>query len=523
MKILLIEDEIMLAEAVAHVLRKNNYSVDMAHDGVYGLDCALTDTYDVIILDIMLPQKDGISVLRELRREGIKSRVIMLTAKSQTEDKITGLDAGADDYLSKPFQVPELLARLRALLRRKGELHDKGMLRYKNILFDPHTLLVRKDSITVKLTLKESQILEMLIALMAVISYKAQETRLENILLIVPGRPAQEPVDIGKLEDRNGSGYFLTYEVNRAGVISALNKNTKVIVTETNGFYADVMQKPLIAGAFFTKTAQDEGKKLAVLNRKAAFKILGDMQAIGNDIKIDGERFTVCGVMADGDKTNSKVYVPFQVGQEFSTQAEQGFSAPGTFMASIGQGGLLAEEDVKSRMRKLAANGTDYEFYLLGDFIQAIHTKTFFSIKCAALAALFCCWVWGAARLRRRMKRLRTLHERYDFAELWREGQRDIVCGLLDAAVLAAAFALAAALIIRGVRDMLFLADMKITIDTSYQTGFFHPVSRINKLSVYAHFAFWGYIGILSALCALYILTRHKASMLADMIKTDEF
>jgi DNA-binding response OmpR family regulator len=164
MKILLVEDEIMLAEAITQVLRNNNYSVDIAQDGEYGLDCALTGIYDIIILDLMLPKKDGISVLRELRREGIKSHVILLTAKSQMEDKVTGLDSGADDYLAKPFQIPELLARLRALLRRKGELYVGGILSYKDIEFDPHKLKVKKESNVLKLTLKESQILELLIA-----------------------------------------------------------------------------------------------------------------------------------------------------------------------------------------------------------------------------------------------------------------------------------------------------------------------------------------------------------------------
>ena len=122
MKILIVEDEIMIAEAVAQVLRKNNYSVDIAADGEDGLDCALSGIYDAVILDIMLPKRDGLSVLKLLRESKIPVPVILLTAKSQTEDKVQGLDFGADDYLEKPFQMEELLARLRALTRRKGEL-----------------------------------------------------------------------------------------------------------------------------------------------------------------------------------------------------------------------------------------------------------------------------------------------------------------------------------------------------------------------------------------------------------------
>ena len=99
MKILIVEDEIMIAEAVAQVLRKNNYSVDIAADGEDGLDCALSGIYDAVILDIMLPKRDGLSVLKLLRESKIPVPVILLTAKSQTEDKVQGLDFGADDYL----------------------------------------------------------------------------------------------------------------------------------------------------------------------------------------------------------------------------------------------------------------------------------------------------------------------------------------------------------------------------------------------------------------------------------------
>ena len=107
MKILIVEDEIMIAEAVAQVLRKNNYSADIAADGEDGLDCALSGIYDAVILDIMLPKRDGLSVLKLLRESKISVPVILLTAKSQTEDKVQGLDFGADDYLEKPFQMDE--------------------------------------------------------------------------------------------------------------------------------------------------------------------------------------------------------------------------------------------------------------------------------------------------------------------------------------------------------------------------------------------------------------------------------
>lgn len=162
MRILLVEDEKQLAEAVAQVLRNNNYTVDLAHDGERGLDSALSAIYDIVILDIMLPKMNGLDVLKALRRGKIDVPVILLSAKGETEDKVKGLDSGADDYLPKPFKIEELLARLRALGRRKGELMPEGVLSYGDIELNPNTLHVYCGKKTYKLTLKESQLLELL-------------------------------------------------------------------------------------------------------------------------------------------------------------------------------------------------------------------------------------------------------------------------------------------------------------------------------------------------------------------------
>lgn len=163
MRLLMVEDEKYMAEAVAQVLKKNNYSVDLAYNGEDGLDCGLSSIYDIIILDIMLPKMDGISILRELRRNGIETPVILLTAMGEVEDKVRGLDSGADDYLAKPFHTDELLARLRALARRKTELIKDGILKYGDIKLNPHTLQLECGNKEMVLTLKESQLLELLI------------------------------------------------------------------------------------------------------------------------------------------------------------------------------------------------------------------------------------------------------------------------------------------------------------------------------------------------------------------------
>jgi DNA-binding response OmpR family regulator len=162
MRILMVEDEKYIAEPLAQILKRNNYSVDLAFDGEYGLDCAVSNIYDVIILDIMLPKKDGLTVLREARQNGIETPILLLTAKSQLEDKVRGLDHGADDYLAKPFQADELLARLRALTRRKSELRHDGVIRFADVSFNPNTLMLVCKENEIKLSLKESQILELL-------------------------------------------------------------------------------------------------------------------------------------------------------------------------------------------------------------------------------------------------------------------------------------------------------------------------------------------------------------------------
>lgn len=164
MRILIVEDELHLAEALTQILKKNNYTVDAVNDGESGLDNALSNIYDLILLDIMLPKMDGISILKKLRKEGISTPVILLTAKGEISDKVVGLDSGADDYLAKPFATEELLARIRALSRRKGEVLPDNTLKFGDIELNTANLKLSKGSKDVKLILKESELLEFLIA-----------------------------------------------------------------------------------------------------------------------------------------------------------------------------------------------------------------------------------------------------------------------------------------------------------------------------------------------------------------------
>ena len=163
LKLLLVEDENKLVDSLSHLLKKNGFAVDAALDGQSGLELACTDMYDVIVLDRMLPKQDGIAVLKEFRSLGYDTPVLFLTAKDSPEDRAEGLDAGADDYLVKPFFSVELLARLKALIRRRDKSLSETILTAGDLVLNPLRCQVIKGNEVIQLTLKESQLLEMLI------------------------------------------------------------------------------------------------------------------------------------------------------------------------------------------------------------------------------------------------------------------------------------------------------------------------------------------------------------------------
>ena len=162
MRLLLIEDEVMLSDALVYILRKNNYSVDAVYDGIEGEEMAETQIYDVIILDRMLPGKNGLDVLKDIRKNKIQTPVIILTAMDSISNRVEGLDNGADDYLVKPFSTEELLARIRALGRRHVDFIQDENIKLASLIFDPQKGQIKCRGNTVKLTTKESQLLELL-------------------------------------------------------------------------------------------------------------------------------------------------------------------------------------------------------------------------------------------------------------------------------------------------------------------------------------------------------------------------
>lgn len=160
MRLLIAEDELDLAEALTVFFQKNHFSVDAVNDGADAYEYAVSGEYDAIILDVMMPKMNGIDVLRRLRAEGIKTPVMMLTAKGMKDDRITGFNAGADDYLPKPFEPDELICRVRAMLRR-GENYRPSALSFGDLSLDPSNGLLSCADRSVRLSGREYQVMEL--------------------------------------------------------------------------------------------------------------------------------------------------------------------------------------------------------------------------------------------------------------------------------------------------------------------------------------------------------------------------
>lgn len=163
MKILVVEDEYSLADAIAETLKKENFIVKIETNGEDGEDEALTDVYDLILLDVMLPRKNGFEILRTLRQEKIKTPVIMLTAKSEISDKLNGLENGADDYITKPFHMKELVARIKVILKRKADMEDTNKLQFGNLNLDLRTGKIICGDNEISINGKELDLLEILL------------------------------------------------------------------------------------------------------------------------------------------------------------------------------------------------------------------------------------------------------------------------------------------------------------------------------------------------------------------------
>ncbi len=159
MRVLLVEDSVSLTDALESVLKREKFTVEIAHDGEEGVAYAETGVYDVILMDVMMPVKSGIEATRELRAKKINTPIIMLTALSEESDKIAGLDCGADDYITKPFSMSELLARIRAVTRRKGDIILDDGLSYGGVTLNLYTYMLSSGEKSIKLSKKEAEII----------------------------------------------------------------------------------------------------------------------------------------------------------------------------------------------------------------------------------------------------------------------------------------------------------------------------------------------------------------------------
>jgi two-component system copper resistance phosphate regulon response regulator CusR len=229
MRLLLVEDDARIARFVAKGLREQGYAVDVAANGDDALYQAEINTYDVVVLDVMIPGRDGFAVCRELRTAGQKIPILMLTAKDAVEDRIAGLDFGADDYLTKPFEFRELLARLRALLRRSGELRP-ARIAVADLLLDTGARTVSRAGADVPMTTKEYALLEYLarnvgrvVGRAEIAEHVWEETfdPFSNLIEVYVNR-LRRKIDLGRatplLQTRRGAGYILgaASEANRA-------------------------------------------------------------------------------------------------------------------------------------------------------------------------------------------------------------------------------------------------------------------------------------------------------------------
>jgi len=216
MNILVVEDEVRLADAISQIMKESKYSVDAVYDGEDGLAYAMNGAYDAIVLDVMLPKRDGFSVARELRLKGITTPIIMLTARDEIPQRVKGLDSGADDYMTKPFAPEELLARIRALTRRQGEVIFEEM-HYEDITLKLSTYDLCRGEKCVHLGYKEFEVLRMLIANASCIVQK------EDLIVKIWG------ID-SNAEDNNVEAYisFLRKKLNFLGSYVGIGNIRKV-------------------------------------------------------------------------------------------------------------------------------------------------------------------------------------------------------------------------------------------------------------------------------------------------------
>ncbi len=224
MHVLLVEDERTISAYVKRGLEEHGYAVDVARTGPEALDWLQSSSFDLIVLDIMLPELDGLSVCRTIRGRGVQTPVLMLTARDTVDDRVTGLDAGADDYLVKPFAIKELIARLRAITRRAADQPKQPVLQVADLTLDPRTRQVQRGGTAIDLTAKEFAVLECLMRAPGRIltrtmiadqvwSYDVyHESNVVDVYIRNLRRKIDDPQPVKLIHTVRGAGYRLTAE-----------------------------------------------------------------------------------------------------------------------------------------------------------------------------------------------------------------------------------------------------------------------------------------------------------------------
>ena len=226
MRLLLAEDEKELSDALVTLLKHNHYSVDAVYDGQEALDYLELQEYDGVILDVMMPKLDGISVLKKIREQGNMVPVLMLTAKTGVDDKVLGLDSGADDYLGKPFAMKELLARIRVMTRRQNASAPDNAMHFGNITLDRGTFELSTDKGTMRLANKEFQMLEMLL------SNPGQVISAERFMEKVWGLDSETEVNVVWV--------YVSYLRKK---LTSLNANVQIKAIRNQGYMLQVVER----------------------------------------------------------------------------------------------------------------------------------------------------------------------------------------------------------------------------------------------------------------------------------------
>lgn len=224
MNVLIVEDEINIAKPLVKMLEKNNITADTVQDGMSGYLQARRNTYEVIVLDIMLPEMDGLTVLMNLRKEGIYTPVLLLTAKDSTEDKVRGLELGADDYLTKPFAMDEFIARVRALGRRKASVFTSNILVFGDVTLDTATTQLTVGNETEVLPAKEAKMLE--------------------LLMTNPGNILSKDYLLDKVWGIDSEATDNTVEIYMHYLRKKLSKSRSVVITTRRGLGYIIEEKP---------------------------------------------------------------------------------------------------------------------------------------------------------------------------------------------------------------------------------------------------------------------------------------